>query len=458
MSVPAASLRRILFTALFVAPSLLIGGPAWAATTLSAEIVSWQGIGLDSNAEATSEPELFMVQAQITNTGGEAATDVQATLTLVPPDCGGVPCVTLASSPTYTISSIAPGAKADAFWTVRIAKTSLADNTITPITVTVTAANAPTITATQAPRTGLCTPDTPGNILLVEELLSQSRNFVRSYTVSPGTQLPDGSWEVVRGSTFTVTVLAHTATDYQEISVPAIVDPSGTITPREVSFTYENGTVDDDIYTVDAGGEVTAVYTYSATNLGNVELSQLIYDCSGGSWHYNSDYGLNSLTILIVDVPLVTLSKSASPNPASPGETITITITYTNSGGSAATNFMISDTVDPILENIVAGSGGVFDPATRTITWNIGTVAASTSGSVSFTATVSDFAGGRTLTNVATGTADQFGPIESPPLRVPVRPTTPVTGAPSLLLAILGWSSIGFGVSLASRRLERLRF
>jgi hypothetical protein len=357
---------RAAFAAVFAAATVLLTVvPAHAATSLSAEIVSWQVVGLDSNQPATSAPELFLVQAQVTNTGAETATSAQAALSLgapSPTDCSGGPCITLASSATYSIGDIAPGAKADAFWTVRVAKTAAAFGTETPVTVTASAANAGSVTATQAARTGLCSPDTAGGILRVEQLVSQNRNHVISYAVSPGVQRSDGSWEVVLGSNFTVTVMAHTASDYDEISVPAVVDPAGTIVPSTVSLAYQNGLTDDDIYNLGAGGDVTAQYGYRAASIGDVSLAMLIYDCSGSSYHYNSDFGVSPLIIHVVSAPP---SPSPAPTAAPPAS-----------------------------------------PAA--------------------------------------------------PVSVAPKPTTPVTGTHSGLLAVLGWAAIGAGLVLSSRHIEKL--
>jgi uncharacterized repeat protein (TIGR01451 family) len=146
----------------------------------------------------------------------------------------------------------------------------------------------------------------------------------------------------------------------------------------------------------------------------------------------------------------MSLVKSASPSPASSGEPVTFTITYRNDGTAPATNFVITDRLDAILEDIAPMDGGVFDPATRTITWQIGTVAPQSSGTVRFSATVDDFAGGRTITNLASGDADQFDSISSPTISVPVRPTLPVTGIAPIMLAILGLACIGFGEALSA--------
>lgn len=451
-----AGLAVVLLAALALAVSQQ---PARAATSLEAEIVSWQIIGLDSNAPATSTPEIFLVQVQIRNTGAETATGVRATLTLTSPDCGGVPCITIVSSPTVGVGSIAAGGQADAFWTVRIAKTPAAFDTVTQVDVTVSADNAPAVTATQVPRSSPpCGVATPGNVLYVERLISQNRNNVLSYSVSPGVQLADGSWEVVQGTSFTVTVVASTATIYDEISVPATIDPAGIITPTSVSVVYEQGTPsDDDIYTLNAGGQVTAQYVYSASAIGTLTLAVLIYDCSGASFHYNTDYLVDVITIRVVQAPALVLTKSASPSPASPGETVTYTLTYQNVGGVTLTDVVISDTVDPALTDIVPLDNGAFDPATRTITWQVGTVPPGSTGTVSFRATVSDFAGGQTIRNLATATSAQLPPVSSPPFDLPILPTTPPTGSASELLAILAWALIGFGSVLSSRRLEGIR-
>lgn len=456
-------LKRLFFACLvsaFVA-CFLVSTPAYAATTLSAEIVSWQIIGLDVTQLATSEPELFMVQAKVTNTGTEPATTTEATLSLgavTPTDCGGGPCIFLVSSPTYSIGTLAAGATADAFWTVRVVKSVAAVGTDTAITVTASAANAGSVLATQVARTGLCSPDTPGGVLHVESLISQNRNQILSYSVSPGTQRVDGSWDVVVGSTFVVTVIAHTSTTFQEISVPAIVDPSGVIVPLTTDFTFQSGATDDDIYTLNAGGDVTSLYGYRASSVGDVSLSQLILDCSGSSFHYNSDYGTAPLTIHVVaapvappvaSLPVISLTKTSSPtSTVDPGATVTYIIGYINTG-TAATNFVISDVIDSSLNNVVPANGGVFDATNRTITWTIGNLAAGATGSVSFTATVDDLAGGKTIANLARGDADGIDPFPSNRIALVVNQTLPNTGIDWPIQLIMGWSSIGFGLALS---------
>lgn len=457
-TVARSSIRALLLVHVVTALLLATSPPAFAATTLSAEIVSWQVIGLDSNDPTGSPPEVFLVQAKVTNTGAEPATNASATLTLgtlSPNPCDPEACITLISPATYELGDLAAGATANAFWSVRVARTAAAFDTSTPVTVTAVADNAPQVTATQVDRSPApCgTNDTPGGTLFVERLISQNRNDVLSYTVDPGVQRDDGSWEVVVGTNFTVDVVASTATEYEEISLPAVADPTGLIVPLATSFTFEQGTPSaDDIYTLNAGGQVNASYTFNAGSEGTVTLSQLIYDCSGNSFHYNSDFLADSVTIHIVGAPSLpdlVLVKSSNPaDEADPGETITYSIAFTNQGIVDATGVVIEDVVDPGLEAIGPLDGGSYDPATRTITWDVGTVGAGESGVVRFTAQPNPFTGGTTIRNLATATLDQTPPITSNEISLEVPPTLPVSGIASTILAILGLASIGFGRSL----------
>ena len=83
--------------------------------------------------------------------------------------------------------------------------------------------------------------------------------------------------------------------------------------------------------------------------------------------------------------PNLNISKTDSPDPVQPGQNITYTISYSNTGASAATGVVISDTIPDNTTFVSAspapasapmvGSGG-------TVTWNIGNLAVGGSGVV----------------------------------------------------------------------------
>jgi hypothetical protein len=75
-----------------------------------------------------------------------------------------------------------------------------------------------------------------------------------------------------------------------------------------------------------------------------------------------------------------------------PGETINYTVRYENAGNIEATGVYITDKLDEDLDDstLIINDGGTYDPSTRTITWNIGTVPPNTGGSVGFSINVKD--------------------------------------------------------------------
>src|SRR5207244_7586869 len=100
--------------------------------------------------------------------------------------------------------------------------------------------------------------------------------------------------------------------------------------PVPTSGTY-NSCIGPEHY---AGGKVgdTVVTTYAVKILditsSNVDAHALIYDHSGGSYHYNSDYDSGPhLSIAAVERADVKIQKSDSPDPVKAGNNVTYTLT-----------------------------------------------------------------------------------------------------------------------------------
>jgi len=89
-------------------------------------------------------------------------------------------------------------------------------------------------------------------------------------------------------------------------------------------------------------------------------------------------------------LPVLTLTKSASPTSARPGDTVHYTLMYNNTGTAAATNVVLTDVL-PAQLTYVAGSanaGGTYTDSTRTLSWNLGTVNPGQPMEIVFQATV----------------------------------------------------------------------
>ena len=111
--------------------------------------------------------------------------------------------------------------------------------------------------------------------------------------------------------------------------------------------------------------------------------------------------------------PAVVLVKTG-PETAVPGETIRYELTYENAGPAPSENAVVTDALPPELEFVSASGGGRYDPATRRVTWELGTVPVLAGGTLALEATVASATpAGTVLRNSARFTGEL---TVSPPL------------------------------------------
>ncbi|MGH3689751.1 MAG: MSCRAMM family protein [Microbacterium sp.] len=110
-----------------------------------------------------------------------------------------------------------------------------------------------------------------------------------------------------------------------------------------------------------------------------------------------------------------TMSKSSDPSTGTvvrPGDTVTYTLTAVNASAAAVDDVVVTDDLSDVLDNASFGSftgddGALASRDGDTITWNVGTLAANSTRTVTYTVTVDEDAVGVTLRNVATGTGEE---------------------------------------------------
>lgn len=96
----------------------------------------------------------------------------------------------------------------------------------------------------------------------------------------------------------------------------------------------------------------------------------------------------------------VVITTMAAPATATSGSTVDYAITYTNLGPKASALAKITDALPAGLSFVSATNGGTYNASSRTVTWNLGTVAVDGTGTVHLLAKVT--AGvGTTIVNQA---------------------------------------------------------
>ena len=377
---------------------LAVINPVSSATTLSLTKGSWNDpvdgeiIGLDSNKPATEGPNQYLIQIHVTNTGGEAATNVSATLTW---DTANT-YVNLATNEVFTkdLGDIAVGATVDLFYLIEIARDTNAYFTSRDYTITVSGDN-----------TGA--PNTISGQLYVEKLVSQNRNNVTSMVASTTTPSV--------GDTFTITVVSETgAKNYKWVNLPISEYNSSVIEPVSVTCTYDSTTSNDVALQLPGSDYFTSVWTFRAVAPGTSNATSFITDKSGSSFHYNKDYP-DTITITVRGSADLRLEKTVSNPTPSPGDTVTFTITVYNDGPDTATNIDVEDVIPngyTYVAASIAGGDSRDDTGLPTLTWTINSLASGNNTALTFQAVVQ--ASGD-YKNVAQVTAsDQYDPDSTP--------------------------------------------
>ena len=387
-------LRAALCLACLLAIAAVAARTADAAPSLTVEPITWNVVGLDSNL-VTAGPNTFLVGTRVCNTGTSAATNVVASFVW---DSANA-FVALGDSTTRSVGTLAAATCTDVYFTAVVTRSAAAYNTARRFHVEVTADTLATV-STPTPRE-----------LYVEKLVSQGRNSVGTFT---------GPSTVRVGGTVTYTVTTTTATQgYSQLvtetlwptSMFRIVSatstytaPSGATNDRlyadacgwdtvPTSGTYRSCIGPDNYTGGKAGGTIVTTYTLAVVGAGVATVKTMIYDFSGSSYHYNSDFDTSGHSITAVaDTPPVAVNDVASTSPSTPvavsvltndtdadGDTLTVTGSTSPANGSAScstTQCTYTPTagftgIDTFTYTISDGFGGT---ATATVTVTVATV------------------------------------------------------------------------------------
>ena len=258
--------------------------------------------------------------------------------------------INLKTGNTAGTTSLASGTCVDFYYPVIVTRTSAAYNATRAYHITVSGDSVAAV-STPTPRE-----------LFVERLISQNRNSVNSIT---------GPTTVYVGQTYNYTVNASTATQgYAQLE--AFLDLSNIIFQVQsisTSYSAPSGATNNKFYADacgwdnnplsptyrscigpenypggKAGGTVITTYTVKVLSTGTTTAGTLILDFSGSSYHYNSDYGVQVISVTSLPPPL-TLTKIANPTTLSSGGTVTYTLRLVNTGSFAMT---VDDFVDTL--------------------------------------------------------------------------------------------------------------
>ncbi len=370
--------RFLLFAALALLLGWLIfGSPllVHADAILTIEPITWNVVGLDSN-NVNVGPNTFPVGVRVCNSGDDPATNVSADFVWDSSDA--YVDIRAGSLNPITTSTLAAGTCSDFYFEIEIPRDANAYDHTREYHIEVSSTETSAI-STSTPRE-----------IYVEHLISQSRNSTTDVKLDNVSIAPGGTMTLMLGETYNIELVGSTATNGYEQIESYINFPNTIFQINSVTSTYTaNGGTDPDaatkvyadgcswendpnspnyrscLSTGKYGGDITV--TYNVEIIGGAGTSEtlntLIYDFSGSSYHYNSDFSVAGRIAAIVDPSLVTIDKNFAPDPTSVTGTSTLTFTLSNPNDVAISGASFTDT----FPNIGAGAPGdmvVASPAT----------------------------------------------------------------------------------------------
>ena len=401
----------------------LAAASAQAAATLTVTRITWNVIGLDSN-KVTDGPNQFPVGMRVCNSGSSGATNTTATFAW---DSSNA-YISLLESPTIAIGTLAAGACTDVYWTVVVTRDKNAYDTSRQYHVTVSADSTSSV-STPTPRG-----------FYVEHLVSQNRNSVTNITGPTSLRVGTRVTEVLNASTATNGYEQLTAASLWPSSMFRVVSTSSTYTAPAggtndklyadacgwdavpTSTSYNSCIGPAGISGGKAGGTIQTTYVLDVIGAGTGTVNTEIYDFSGSSFHYNSDFSSSVTTFTATNDPAPSaVDDTAATSPATP---VTVNV-LANDSDSDGDTLTVTGSTSP-------GHGS----ASCTTTQCTYTPASGYTGPDSFQYTISDGHGGTASATV----------------NVTVSATVPAFGVDSPLPVIL--LTVGLGALLV-RRLRR---
>lgn len=392
--------------------SLLFSGVAWAQTATLTP-VTWNVVGLDSN-DVSVGPNVFPVGARVCNTGTTVLSGYRTRFVWDTTNT----YITRTSPEYLDVPTLAPGACQDMFNEVTVTRNSAAYNQAARYHIDLLNGGGAVVQTTPTPRE-----------ILVERLISQNRNSVDAIRVNGNpVTLGSGAVSLNEGQTYTIELVGHTATQgYEQLeqflnlssalfnvkSVKSTYSAAAGTDPLATSKLYADGCgwVNDPTDLIDPtyrqctgtgkyGGSTTVTYVVqvkagaAAARPTGEPVNAVLYDFSGSSYHYNSDFAEGVTFNFTATAPPaeVDLAMAKVGALASPGNG-TFTLSVTNTSAIAATGVVVTDTV-PVGYNIKNPASQPAAPAGTTrsfvttnpesVTWTIGSLAAGQTISYTF--------------------------------------------------------------------------
>lgn len=378
--------------------------------------------GTFSTATDASPGDTIEYQLTYKNTGTGTATNVVVSdpiptkTTYLSCTLGCATSGSPVSSVSWTFATVAPGDTKVMTFQVKLDQTGWTAGTSTPVTNTAKACTTEEGTACTTTPPVIVTVKTPSSSLAKKVRKLPSGTFATAITASPG-----DSVEYQLTYTNAGPGISHNVVISDPIpSRTTFVSCSDTCTQTGTPVTSVSWSLGD----IASGGSKSVTFIVkldSSFPAGTTTITNVATICNTEEGCKNSP----PVTVTVTATPKLALVKSADKTgTVTLGDNITYTLAYSNTGNADATTVKITEPIPTGSMFVSCSNSCTTDgPPVTTATWNLGTVNAGTSGSVTLTVKVSD-GGACQICNTAQITSPDQAAVNSNKVCISAQPTS----------------------------------
>ncbi len=307
---------------------------------------------------------------------------------------------------TWNLGVLAMGASGSVSYVVTVA-TPLANGTVLSDMATFSATNNPAVTATSS------------------ATVASAPSLTLTDTPAPSPVAADGMLVYTLGYANSGSDAASTATI--TYALPANV--TFQTASGNGAYSTSTNTVSWNLGSIAAGysGTVTVTVLVASPIANGTVLTDAASLATG-----NAATVLANTNVTVTSTAVLSLTETGAPNPVAAGTDLVYTLAYGNNGTDTATAASIVAAVPGNTTFVSATGGGTYDSGTNQVTFDLGSVAAGITGTVTFTVQVAaPLANATSL--AASSTMSATGVAGAPAMA-----TTPVASAPTLSLTNTG--------------------
>ncbi|MCL2115283.1 MAG: Ig-like domain repeat protein, partial [Methanobrevibacter sp.] len=173
---------------------------------------------------------------------------------------------------------------------------------------------------------------------------------------------------------YTIIVRNYGPDNATSVVVTDVLDPRLIFVSATGNYSFNGSHVVWNVGTINRGSNATLILVVRVNGTGNISNSASVTSNETNIGN-NTTSGNNGSNFTVNSTVNLTITKNHNiTGSVTIGDYVLYTIVVTNYGPDNATGVVVVDVLDPRLVYVISSAGGIYNPLTRTISWNVGSI------------------------------------------------------------------------------------